>query len=352
MTAPVVSIKKITKSYGATPVLTGIDFSLQAGSITTLLGPSGCGKTTLLRIIAGFERPDSGSVEILGRRVVDVDSWVPPHRRGIGYVPQEGALFPHLSVAGNIGFGLDKIGRMAGKIEQLLELIGLSGLGSRMPHELSGGQQQRVALARALANTPAIVLLDEPFNALDAHLRRALCADVRHIIHQSGAAAILVTHDRDEAFSLADRIAVIRGGQVVQSGVPADLYSNPGDIDTAQLVGSTLCLSATLAGGRALTSLGSLAVRNPGHVADGPVTVMLRPEQIVPTETGAGLVVRVKRAAAVGPLTWLDLVQTTHGVEFMFPACWLAATPPVIGSTLEVRVAGDALVFPKRSMRD
>jgi len=347
MTAPVVSIKQITKSYGMTPVLKGIDFALEKGSITTLLGPSGCGKTTLLRIIAGFERPDTGSVDIIGRRVVDDNVWVPPHRRGIGYVPQESALFPHLSVAGNISFGLDKIDRTSGKIEQLLGLIGLTGLGGRMPHELSGGQQQRVALARALANSPAIVLLDEPFNALDAHLRRGLCADVRHIIHESGASAILVTHDRDEAFSLSDHISVIRSGQVVQSGVPAELYSNPGDLQTAQLVGSTLCLSAKLVGCRAVTLLGTLAVRNPGKIAEGPVTVMLRPEQIVPTETGTGKVVTVRRAAAVGPLTWLDLVQTTQNAEFMFPACWLAATPPAIGSSLEVRVIGDALVFPE-----
>src|SRR5580704_9592425 len=186
------TVTGLHKAFGSHPVLTGLDLDVPAGSFTAILGPSGSGKTTLLRLLAGFDRPDAGSI-VIGDRVVDGPGTghVPPDRRQIGYVPQEGALFPHLSVAA---------------------AVGLTGMGGRYPHQLSGGQQQRVALARALAIKPEVVLLDEPFASLDAHMRASVRADVQRICRAAGTTAILVTHDQDEALSMADRIAVLRDG--------------------------------------------------------------------------------------------------------------------------------------------
>jgi iron(III) transport system ATP-binding protein len=335
-------------------VLRGVDLAVAPGDIVALLGPSGCGKTTLLRLVAGFDRADAGAVELAGKPVADGPSggrgcWVPPFRRGIGYVPQDGVLFPHLDVAANIGFGLSAAGRRSGRIEAMLELIGMVGFGRRMPHELSGGQQQRVSIARALAPEPALVLLDEPFNALDAHLRRTLCADVRAILKSTGAAALMVTHDRDEAFSVADEIAVMRGGRIVQRGTSADFYRSPVDLDTARLAGAAIHLPGTLRADAAETALGWVTVRNPHGVADGVVALMLRPEQVVAAPQGEGARVTVRRAAMLGPLTWLDLETVTGAVALQ--ACWLAESPPEVGSEIGVRIQGDALVFPSDTER-
>ncbi len=207
------TITGLHKAFGSHPVLTGLDLDVPAGSFTAILGPSGSGKTTLLRLLAGFERADAGSIAI-GDRVVDGPGagYVPPERRQIGYVPQEGALFPHLSVAANVGFGLPARERRGARTDELLAAVGLTGMGGRYPHQLSGGQQQRVALARALAIRPEVVLLDEPFASLDAHMRASVRADVQRICRTAGTTAILVTHDQDEALSMADRIAVLRDG--------------------------------------------------------------------------------------------------------------------------------------------
>src|SRR6202451_953795 len=194
------------KAFGDHPVLTGLDLEVPAGSLTAILGPSGSGKTTLLRILAGFDQPDAGTVRI-GPQVVDG-----PGADG----PQEGSLSPPLSVAANVGFGLPAGQRRGPRTGELLESVGLAGLGRRYPHQLSGGQQQRVALARALAIRPEVVLLDEPFAALDAHLRASVRADVQQICHLAGTTAVLVTHDQDEALSMADRVAVLRDGLIVQ----------------------------------------------------------------------------------------------------------------------------------------
>ncbi len=314
-----------------------------------LLGPSGCGKTTLLRLVAGFDRADAGSVALAGRPVADGPSggrgcWVPPFRRGIGYVPQDGVLFPHLDVAANVGFGLSPAERRSGRVDAMLDLVGMVGFGRRMPHELSGGQQQRISIARALAPAPAVVLLDEPFNALDAQLRRTLCAEVRAILKRGGASALIVTHDRDEAFSVADEIAVMRAGRIVQRGTTADFYRVPVDLDTARLAGSALLLDGVLAEGSAETALGRVAVRNPHGVADGPVALMVRPEQVVAAEPGQGTPATVRRAVMLGPLTWLDL-ETLRG-SVALQACWVAAVPPPAGTEVAVRLLGDALAFP------
>ena len=339
----------LAKSYGEVPVLRAVDLAVAPGDIVALLGPSGCGKTTLLRLVAGFDRADAGSVALAGRPVADGPTggrgcWVPPFRRGIGYVPQDGVLFPHLDVAANVGFGLSPSGRRSGRVEAMLELVGMAGFGRRMPHELSGGQQQRVSIARALAPEPAVVLLDEPFNALDAHLRRTLCAEVRAILKRGGGGALMVTHDRDEAFSVADEIAVMRGGRIVQRGTSADFYRSPVDLDTARLAGAAIHLPGTLAGDMADTALGRVPVRNPHGVADGLAALMLRPEQVVEAGPGAGARMTVRRAAMLGPLTWLDLEAA--GGTVALQACWLAASPPEAGAEIAVRIQGDALVFP------
>jgi iron(III) transport system ATP-binding protein len=290
------TVRAVRKSYRESPVLSGVDLTVPAGKLTAVLGASGCGKTTLLRVVAGFVAPDAGEVSIGGRTVVGSGTWLPPERRRVGIVPQEGALFPHLTVAGNVGFGLSR-GRSAARVEEMLELVGLSGYGRRMPHELSGGQQQRVALARALAPEPALVLLDEPFSALDTSLRAAVRADVRAALHAAGATAVLVTHDQQEALSMADLVAVLRDGRIVQSAPPDNLYARPVDLQVANFVGEAVVLPAELsaAGDRlhADCVLGTLPVHNPNGRRAGHGSVLLRPEQLVLTSPGKGVTARV-----------------------------------------------------------
>jgi iron(III) transport system ATP-binding protein len=286
------TVTGLHKAFGTHPVLTGLDLDVPAGSFTAILGPSGSGKTTLLRLLAGFERADAGAIAI-GDRVVDGPGagYVPPEHRQIGYVPQEGALFPHLSVAANVGFGLPARERRGRRTDELLAAVGLSGLGSRYPHQLSGGQQQRVALARALAIRPEVVLLDEPFASLDAHMRASVRADVQRICRAAGTTAVLVTHDQDEALSLADRIAVLRDGTIVQYAAPQDLYMRPADPALARFVGDANLLDGQLAGPSAAnadaaaavdTILGRLPLElaSPLAASAGRVTVLIRPEQL------------------------------------------------------------------------
>jgi iron(III) transport system ATP-binding protein len=305
------AVTGLHKAFGSHPVLTGLDLDVPAGSFTAILGPSGSGKTTLLRLLAGFERADAGSIAI-GDRVVDGPGtgYVPPERRQIGYVPQEGALFPHLSIAANVGFGLPARERRGPRTDELLAAVGLTGLGGRYPHQLSGGQQQRVALARALAIRPEVVLLDEPFASLDAHMRASVRADVQRICRDAGTTAILVTHDQDEALSMADRIAVLRDGRIVQYAAPQDLYTRPADPALALFVGDANLLDGQLADWPATTAgtaatagtagtagagtagastagavdtiLGRLPLEPASALAarSGPVTVLVRPEQL------------------------------------------------------------------------
>ncbi|HEU5420700.1 MAG TPA: ABC transporter ATP-binding protein [Streptosporangiaceae bacterium] len=304
------------KAFGSHPVLAGLDLTVPAGSLTAILGPSGSGKTTLLRVLAGFDQADAGTVRIGGTIVDGPGEHVPPERRRIGYVPQEGSLFPHLSVAANVGFGLPARQRRGPKVAGLLEAVGLAGLGKRYPHQLSGGQQQRVALARALAIEPALVLLDEPFASLDAHLRAAVRADVQAIFRAAGTTAILVTHDQDEALSMADRVAVLRSGQIAQCAPPQELYIHPADPHLARFIGDANLLDGELepdqaeeagrpetvastggavtadgqlgaasaaAAGRVRTIFGPLrlaAASSGAGLTPGPVTVLIRPEQL------------------------------------------------------------------------
>ncbi|GAA2157361.1 ABC transporter ATP-binding protein [Kitasatospora kazusensis] len=286
------AIQDLYASHGRTQVLSGVDLTVEQGSLACVLGPSGCGKSTLLRVVAGFHQAARGRVTLAGRLLDDGRSRLPAERRRIGYVPQDGALFPHLTVAANIGFGLPRAKRPA-RVAELLDLVGLAGFGDRHPHQLSGGQQQRVALARALAPAPELLLLDEPFAALDAALRSDVRAEVAATLRRAGATAILVTHDQDEALSFADTIAVMRDGRIAQTGSPQTLYSEPADARTARFLGEANLLDAELDGAAAVTALGRLPLTD-GAPATGRHLVMLRPRQLRLSSVPAADAVRAR----------------------------------------------------------
>ena len=264
----------ITHSYGATPTLRGVDLAVPAGAITCLLGPSGSGKTTLLRIAAGLEHDHGGTVR-LGERVVGGTAHLPPERRGIAYMFQDYALFPHLSVLANVTFGLRSLSRGEARRAAgiALERVRLSAMADRYPHQLSGGQQQRVALARALAPRPGVILMDEPFSGLDARLADAVRSDTLAILRETGATALIVTHDAEEAMRLGDRIALMRDGRLVQEGTTRDLYRAPADLFAAGFFSDLNTVPAAVRGGWADTALGSFEAP---ELADGPATVALR----------------------------------------------------------------------------
>jgi iron(III) transport system ATP-binding protein len=273
------SVRGLRKSFGSQSVLSGVDLDVPEGTVMVVLGRSGSGKTTLLRVLAGFERPDAGSVSIGGRVVDDARNHEPVERRHIGYVPQEGSLFPHLDVRTNVGFGLPR--RARGKrVDELLAMVGLESFGKRYPHQLSGGQQQRVALARALAPRPRLVLLDEPFASLDAGLRTQVRGDVLAVLRRSGTTAILVTHDQDEALSAADLAAVLREGVIAQVDAPFQLYNHPVDAEVATFVGEANLLGGVARGSVVETGLGPLTLCRPARADSVALTVLVRPEQL------------------------------------------------------------------------
>ncbi|WP_431902230.1 ABC transporter ATP-binding protein [Nonomuraea sp. bgisy101] len=300
------TVSEVVKAFDGVRVLRGASLSVREGSFAAVLGPSGCGKTTLLRIIAGFERADAGSVSLGEREVTSL----PPEKRRVGIVPQEAALFPHLSVARNVGFGLPRGASRAetsSRVEECLELVGLSGYGSRMPYELSGGQQQRVALARALAPRPGVVLLDEPFNALDRSLRGVVRDEVRSAVKRAGATVVLVTHDQEEALSMADVVAVMRDGVIVQSDTPAEVYASPVDLGVATFVGEAVVLDAVSSGGVASCVLGRLRQRSNGVAGTG--FVALRPEQVTLTAPAVPAEAGVARPASRASRNGADLLD-------------------------------------------
>jgi len=273
----VVECRGLTKHFGSVVAVDDVDLEVRSGELLALLGPSGCGKTTTLRLIAGFERPDSGSI-VLDGDVVAGTRFVSPERRRVGVVFQDYALFPHLSVAKNIGYGLRDRATRDDRVAEMLDLVGLSEMADRAPHELSGGQQQRVALARALAPDPSLILLDEPFSNLDAAMRSQVRDDVRRILVRAGATAIVVTHDQEEALSIADRIAVMRAGAIVQVDVPTALYGAPEDRFVASFVGNADIVPGDAEASAVSTAFGELTLSRP--VRPGPVDVVVRPERV------------------------------------------------------------------------
>jgi iron(III) transport system ATP-binding protein len=274
-----VEVSGISRSFGLTRAVDDVTLEVRTGEIFGVLGPSGCGKTTLLRLIAGFERPQTGAVTVGGTRVAGDGTWVPPERRRIGMVFQDYALFPHLTVERNVAFGCAPSNREGA--QRALELVGLQHKADRHPHELSGGERQRVALARALAPGPEVVLLDEPFSSLDATLRADLRREVDLILRDAGATAILVTHDQEEALTLADRLALMRDGRIVQVGAPEDIYAQPAERWAAQFVGEVNVLPGVVRGDAVHTEVGSFDVAGPGAGEEqGSVHIAVRPEQL------------------------------------------------------------------------
>jgi iron(III) transport system ATP-binding protein len=284
MTATMIRLERVSKSFGLVRAVQDVTLEIGRGEFVALLGPSGCGKTTLLRLIAGFEAPDAGTVR-LGEEVVAGGVWVPPERRHVGMVFQDYALFPHLTVARNVGYGLPRGGR-GGRVAEALALVGLADHGDRYPHQLSGGQQQRVALARALAPEPAVVLLDEPWSNIDPVLRTSMRDELAGILRATGVTVLLVTHEQEEAFSLADRVALMRDGAIVQAGAPEEIYYDPATRWAAEFVGAANVLPGRLAGGLVETLVG----RFPAPNGDGPgdVEVLVRPELVALTADPAG----------------------------------------------------------------
>ena len=299
-------VNNVSLGYGATTVVQGVSLRLAEGEIGCLLGPSGCGKTTLLRAIAGFESVRAGGIALKGQSVAQPGQNLAPQHRDIGMVFQDHALFPHLDVAGNVGFGLHRLPATAraARVADMLALVGLQGMGARWPHELSGGQQQRVALARSLAPQPSLLLMDEPFSSLDTSLRESIARDVRRILQQAGATALMVTHDQNEAFTMADSIGVMAGGVLQQWGSALQVYGQPATRAVAQFVGEGALLPALRgADGRWQVCLegaetcpwAALPPAHPGYDPLAPTSppalsqVLLRPEHLAlaaPAATG------------------------------------------------------------------
>ena len=267
--------RSVSKSYDEEQVLSDFNLDVWKGSISGILGSSGSGKTTALRLIAGFDRPDAGIIEMKNEVIVSDEVWLPPERRNIGMVFQDYALFPHLSVENNIAFGLGKNDLEKGRLKEVIDMCNLSGLINKFPQELSGGQQQRVALARALAPNPEVILLDEPFTSLDAQMARVLRDEVVELLKNTETTAIIVTHDQEEALSVCDVVSVLEKGKIIQSSTPQEIYLNPVSKTVANSVGDPNILKGFSIDGRVETSLGTFV-----SAYEGALDVSIRPECI------------------------------------------------------------------------
>lgn len=340
-------VKEIVVGYGNKTVLHDVTLHVNQGGFACLLGPSGCGKTTALRAIAGFEPVTRGEVRLRGKTVARPGANVPPEQRNVGMVFQEDALFPHLTVAGNIGFGLKgRAGNEEEKIvEEMLDVVGLKGLGDRYAHELSGGQQQRVALARALAPEPDVILLDEAFSSLDTDLRARLGAEVKDILKQRGVTTLLVTHDQNEAFALADQIGVMKDGRLLQWDTAYNLYHEPADRFIARFVGQGVFLRGTLISPDAVdTELGVIKGNRAYRWGKGStVDVLLRPDDILPDPDGEVCATVVGRAFKGAQILYALKLSTGSSVLSLFPSHHNHET----GESVGIRLAVDHLVaFP------
>ncbi|GAA1800689.1 ABC transporter ATP-binding protein [Agromyces neolithicus] len=343
----------VSKCFGSTPVLDAISLDVAQGSRTAIVGASGSGKSTLLRLIAGFAEPDEGRITLGDRTLAALGTSVAAHRRGIGYVAQDGALFPHLTVAGNIAFGLPRgggAGRTA-RVREVMELTALDPvLADRYPHQISGGQQQRVALARALAPRPGIILLDEPFSALDTGLREHTRRAVIDALELSGTTAVLVTHDQDEALSFGDGIGVMVDGRLAQAGSPSAVFDDPETAEIAAFLGAAVLLPAKPRDGVAECALGTIRVRHDRSNGSRVALAMVRPAQIDLVTDAPGANAIVHEVRPMGSLAEVSLLAGASGAEH--PAVITLRVPPHQigdlrpGSRVAIRVDGGAVLYP------
>jgi len=344
------SVLGVSKSFGATRVLDDISLDVAQGSRTAIVGASGSGKSTLLRLIAGFAEPDDGRITLGDRTLAALGTSVAAHRRGIGYVAQDGALFPHLTVAGNIAFGLPRVGRAA-RVREVMQLTALDpALADRYPHQISGGQQQRVALARALAPRPGIILLDEPFSALDTGLREHTRRAVIDALELTGTTAVLVTHDQDEALSFGDGIGVMVDGRLAQAGSPSSVFDDPETPEIASFLGAAVLLPARPGDGVAECALGTIPVRHDRSNGSRVTVAMVRPAQIDLVSGGPGLNAVVHDVRPMGSLAEVSLLAGAVGaahpavITLRVPPHQLADLRP--GSRVAIRVDGGAVLYP------
>jgi len=335
----------LTRRFGETIAVNDVSLTLAPGSFTALLGPSGCGKTTLLRLIAGFEAPSEGSIAFDGRLMADQTTLVPPEKRGIGIVFQSYALWPHMDVTGNVAYPLktQKVERAAvtRRVAEVLDIVGLTGFETRKIDELSGGQRQRVALARCLVANTGIILFDEPLANLDMHLRATMVDVFRDIHQRTGATIVYVTHDQAEALALADRVAVLEKGRVLQFAPPTEVYHQPADIAVARFVGRGAIIPAVAKSANTVEIAGhEIAARSTG-APDGPVTVLLRPEALALADQGVPAVVR--SSTYRGPVHELRL--TLPGTQSELTVDHRSAVAP--GTAVKMAI-GDAWIIPTR----
>jgi iron(III) transport system ATP-binding protein len=345
------TFEHVARRYGETMALDGVDLDVAPGEVVCLLGPSGCGKTTLLRVAAGIEKPSAGRVLINDREVAGPYRFVPPEDRGIGLMFQDFALFPHLTILGNVAFGLKALSKAAANREALtaLQRVGLAHLADSYPHILSGGQQQRVALARAIVPRPAVMLMDEPFSGLDVQLREAMQEETLALLHETRATSVIVTHHPEEAMRIGNRIAVMRAGRLVQAGSAEDLYHRPADLFVARLFSEINEITYRVENGRIATPIGAVPAAG---LADGaPVTVCIRERGITLTAAGAGLAGRIRDVKFLG-----DVARLEVGVEeFDKPLKVRVREMEGWARGAEVRVEidpGRVLVFPAETQEN
>ena len=335
----------LTKRFDDAEAVTNASFDLPRKSILALLGPSGGGKTTILRLIAGFEAPDSGRIEVNGTVVAGNGKIVPPERRRVSMVFQDYALFPHMTVRSNVAFGLKGGSASQQRVSDVLDMVGLGPEADRMPHQLSGGQQQRVALARALAPNPAVVLLDEPFSNLDAALRGRVRSEVREILREAEASAIFVTHDQDEAFGLADTVAIMLDSTIIQTGTPEEVYVSPATLCVARFLGEENILDGEAADGYVTCELGRLPLSN-GSAATGHVKVAVRPETLrLHPEEGYSVAAEVVSREFRGVYKVVK-VRLPSGLQIS--AVMGLHIPAAVGDLVQVAVNSTVAAFPER----